>query len=96
MKVRNINGTSDKTCKCGSWFDHWKKFSGQSVPIYCPESKCVKKPEVGAHVQKDSITDSNWYIVPLCNVHNAETDKSLDISDSVKLVSANVSETCGK
>jgi hypothetical protein len=96
MKVNNINGTSAKTCKCGSWLDHWKKFSGESLPTYCPEATCARKPEVGAHVQKDSATDNSWYIIPLCKIHNAETGKSLDISDSTTLVSANVSETCGK
>jgi hypothetical protein len=96
MKVKNINGTSDNTCKCGSWLEHWKNFSGQLLPSYCPEQSCTKKPEVGAHVQKDNSTDSSWYIVPLCTTHNAEYGKSIDISDSTKLVSANVAETCGK
>jgi hypothetical protein len=96
MKVKNINGTSDNTCKCLSWLEHWKKFSGQSVSNYCPESKCTQKPEVGAHVQKDNSTDTNWYIIPLCKSHNKQTSESLDVSDAVKLVSANVSTTCGK
>ena len=96
MKVNNINGTSQNTCKCGSWLDHWKKFSGQSLPTYCPVSGCYQKPEVGAHVQKDSSTDSSWYIVPLCKTHNGEKGKSLSIGDYTTLVSANVSETCGK
>jgi len=96
MKVKNINGTSTKTCKCGSWLDHWKNFSGLSVPTYCPEIDCRQKPEVGAHVQKDSATDSKWYIVPLCKTHNAQTGKSLYISETIKLVSANASVTCGK
>ncbi len=96
MRVKNINGTSDNTCKCGSWLEHWKKFSSQTLSSYCSEVKCTKKPEVGAHVQKDNSTDTNWYIVPFCNTHNGETGKSLDIVDSVKLVSANVSETCGR
>ena len=96
MKVKNINGTSDKACTCGSWLDHWKNFSGQSVPIYCPEVECPRKPEVGAHVQKDNGIDSRWYIVPLCETHNALTGKSLNISENIKLASANVSLTCGK
>ncbi len=96
MKVKNINGTSTNICKCGSWLDHWKKFSGESLPTYCPEVKCIQKPEVGAHVQKDSSADTNWYIIPLCRTHNGETGKSLDVSDATKLVSANVSQTCGK
>jgi hypothetical protein len=28
MTVYNINGTSDNTCKCGSWLAHWKNYSG--------------------------------------------------------------------
>lgn len=96
MKVNNINGTKDNVCKCGSWLEHWKKFSGQSLPSYCPEKKCIKKPTLGAHVQKDSSTDKSWYIVPLCSDCNAQTGKSLDISDYIALVSANVSATCGK
>lgn len=96
MKVRNINGTSDNSCSCGSWLDHWKKFSGQSIPSYCPTDKCLNKPEVGAHVQVDSYYDSNWYIIPLCKTCNAQKNKDLIVSDYVKLVSANKSETCGK
>jgi len=96
MKVRNINGTSDRTCKCGSWLDHWRKFSGQPLSSYCSETACIQKPELGAHVQKESLTDSSWYIVPLCRQHNGQTGKSLTISDSVTLVSANVADTCGK
>lgn len=96
MRVKNINGTSDNTCKCGSWLEHWKKFGDQVLPTYCSEIKCTGKPEVGAHVQKDNSTDSSWYIVPLCKTHNGETGKSMEIVNSVKLVSANVSETCGK
>jgi hypothetical protein len=96
MKIRNINGTSENVCECGSWLEHWKKFSGQSFPVYCPEKVCTNKPEVGAHVQKDNSTDKGWYIVPLCSKCNGKTGESLEISDNVKLVSANVSETCGK
>ena len=96
MRVKNINGTSDNTCKCGTWLEHWKKFSGQSLPTYCPETKCIQKPEVGAHVQRDNSADTSWYIVPLCKTHNGQTGESIEISDSTKLASANVSETCGK
>ena len=95
MKVININGTSDNTCRCGSWLEHWKKLSGQAVPSYCAEKACTKKPTVGAHVQKDNSTDKGWYIVPLCDEHNRQT-KSLELVDSATLVSANVSLTCGK
>lgn len=95
MKIKNINGTSDNSCKCDSWLDHWKKYSKQQLPSYCPESNCVAKSEVGAHVQKDTGSDSSWYIVPLCKTHNAQKNTTLTISDSITLVSANVSNTCG-
>lgn len=96
MKVNNINGASQNTCECGSWLEHWKKFSGQQLPSHCPEQKCLRKPEVGANIQRDSSTESNWYIIPLCRTHNGETGKSLMVSDTMVLVSANVGKTCGK
>jgi hypothetical protein len=94
MKVKNINGTSQNICSCGSWLDHWKNFSGKSLPAQCPEASCKETPEVGAHVQKDDSSDSNWYIIPLCKTHNNQTGKSLEVYTT--LVPANVSETCGK
>lgn len=93
MRIRNVNGTSDLSCSCGSWLNHWKNYSRQSVPSYCSERNCIKKPEVGAHVQKDSIIDKTWYIVPLCNEHNLKAS-ALDIGDYVALVAANTSSTC--
>jgi hypothetical protein len=95
MKGNNVNGTSASTCKRGSWLDHWKKFSGQSLPTHCSKKTCTNKPDVGAHVQKDSSYDRACYIVPLCTEHNRQAAKSLDLMDRATLVSANVSQTCG-
>lgn len=95
MKVKNINGTSQNTCKCGSWLDHWKKFGKTSLPAKCSEVSCSYTPEVGAHVLKDIPTDNNWYIIPLCKTHNSKLGESIIIKDSVILVSANVTNTCG-
>lgn len=93
MLVRNINGTSDLKCKCGSWLDHWKNFSKSSAAS-CTAIGCMKTDLVGAHVQKDSAYDNSWYIVPLCNHHNQAT-ATLTISDATILVSANRGSTCG-
>lgn len=93
MKVNNINGTSDNSCQCGSWLAHWKKYSRQALPQYCPESTCLKAPTLGAHVQKDSATDRSWYIIPLCAEHN-KSAVSLTVGDWITLVPANVSLTC--
>jgi len=96
MKIRNINGTSDTTCRCGSWLAHWKKFSGQTAPTYCPAGGCMKTDLVGAHVQKGGgSTDQKWYIYPLCGDHNKHKGE-LEASDSYALVSANKKETCEK
>jgi hypothetical protein len=93
MKVNHINGTSGNTCKCGSWLRHWRKHGGSLPQSYCAEKSCMKTQEVGAHVQKDS--DSSWYIVPLCQGHNAQTGSSIELMDGTTLVRANVSLTCG-
>jgi len=96
MKVKNINGISIDTCACGSWLEHWKRFSQELIPIFCSEEKCPEKPEVGALVQKDISTDDSWYVIPLCKGHNRKTSKSLTINDNVTFVSADVNKTCGK
>lgn len=90
--VKNINGTSDNTCLCGSWINHWRKYT-QKLPVFCSVNSCNDTDLVGAHVQKDS-NDMSWYIVPLCKSHN-KSATPLDIGNST-LVSANRRETCGK
>lgn len=96
MKIRNINGTSQTTCNCGSWLKHWENFSGQKKPSYCPAFGCINKDLLGAHVQKGgNSTDQKWYIYPLCAEHNNYKGE-LEVSDLYKLVSANKKETCEK
>lgn len=95
MRISNINGTSGNSCTCGSWLDHWKKFSGQTA-VYCPVVDCLGKDLVGAHVQSGDTSDRSWYIIPLCNRHNAEMGKSLLVSGVFKLAPANVSQTCAR
>jgi hypothetical protein len=94
MKIKNINGTSQTKCACGSWLKHWENFSSQKV-TFCPATECLNKDLVGAHVQKADSSDSKWYIYPLCSAHNQWTG-ILEVSDSYKLVSANKKETCEK
>lgn len=94
-KVKNINGTSNNTCKCGSWLKHWEKFSGQTAGL-CSEVSCRNSASLGAHVQKSDSSDNKWYIIPLCSSHNAMKYQEISIMDSTILVSANKSETCEK
>ncbi len=92
MKVKNINGTSDSPCPCGTWLKHWQNFSKQTT-VYCPADGCLKKDLVGAHVQRADGFDSAWYIYPLCSAHNMHSGE-LDVSDSYVLVAADKRETC--
>lgn len=55
----------------------------------------MAKAELGAHVQKDCDTDTNWYIIPLCVKHSLRAD-FLEISETAILVSAHVADTCGR
>ncbi|USE34577.1 hypothetical protein [Endozoicomonas sp. SCSIO W0465] len=94
VRVRNINGTSDHDCRCGSWLKHWELFSKEKASL-CVEESCTNEATVGAHVQKISSYDNDWYIIPLCKHHNNLRGEEIELYGSPTLVSANVSETCG-
>jgi len=93
MKVKNINGTSQNRCSCGSWIQHWRRYSWQTATV-CRAVGCMRKDLVGAHVQKAGYYDSSWYIVPFCNAHNRTRD-TIELVNGTVLVSANKSKTCG-
>jgi hypothetical protein len=93
MKITNCTGTGDRGCSCGSWLDHWKKFSKQAVPTYCPAKDCYNKELLGAHVTIEG--QSGQWILPLCGDCNKKTG-AFEYGDSYTPVSANKSETCEK
>lgn len=93
MRVKNINGTSQNKCKCGSWLKHWRKYSGQIATV-CRASGCSRTDLLGAHVQKDVNYDNRWYIVPFCSAHN-HASYSIELVTGTILVSANKNQTCG-
>ncbi|HEY3863628.1 MAG TPA: hypothetical protein VGO59_17270 [Verrucomicrobiae bacterium] len=95
MKAKNVNGRRQSSCKCGSWLDHWVKICGQPVPDHCAEARCLAKPVLGAHVQKDSAGDMKWYIIPLCVKHSIRSE-FLEIAEHTTFVSAHVGDTCCK
>ena len=94
MRARNINGTADRVCRFGSWLNHWQNFSGVPLPSFCYQKSWMKTPEVGAHVQKESLFDDRWYIIPLCYDCNNRRGETIEIMDSAALVSANKRDTC--
>lgn len=109
MQVKNLNGTTSKTCKCGSWLEHLRNYRTDShygrdeiFEIIDPIKKCAvigcnQSSEVGGHVQKSSIysLDQNWYIIPLCKNHNNQRGATLEIKNNTPMALANVSKTCG-
>ena len=95
-KVKNINGTTDNSCKCGSWLRHWEKYGGIMAGL-CVEKSCTQNVEAGARVLKgDGSADESWYIVPLCKEHNALLGKEIEIRVSAKMVPADTKETCAR
>jgi hypothetical protein len=82
------------TCRRGSWLQHGRNFGSESRRTYCCVMRCMKRPEVSAHVQKDNTTEGGWYMILVCAEHNARI-RNLDIANYAVLVSAKVAETCG-
>ena len=90
--VKNIRGTGNLTCYCGSWLKHWENFSHQKADK-CAAEHCSNKAEHGGYVIKYLSGDNKHYIIPLCpECNNIEEAYRVETA----LVSANVSETCGK
>jgi hypothetical protein len=92
VRIKSMTVTTESPCTCGSWIEHWKKYSGQTLAC-CVEVSCTGKDLVGAHVQKADTMDSDWYIIPLCQAHS-KMQGEIEVSDNYKLVSADTLETC--
>jgi|LSQX01.3.fsa_nt_gb hypothetical protein len=89
--VRNVPGTKDERCKCGSWKAHWIKFSGEYWPSQCSVKGCDRTDLVGAHVRKIPLSQDEIYIVPMCNKCNSKT-VILILDPKVKIVLAHQEE----
>jgi hypothetical protein len=92
-RIKNVNGTSKRSCSCGSWLNHWRNFSEKRVYV-CKAEGCSNTDIVGAHVTScNSLTRTEW-IVPLCRAHNqVNSNTCFDLKDETILVSANKSIT---
>ncbi len=90
---KNKAGTGTRSCACGSWKNHWIKFSGKTWPAKCSVSGCSNEPTLGAHVYNSNVNGEK--IVPMCDSCN-KLSGEFSLRDGTILVSANQSETCGK
>lgn len=89
----NKSGTSDRSCVCGTWKQHWITFSKKSWPDQCSVSTCSSKPTLGGHVINKDVTGER--IVPLCDSCN-KLSGTFTLKASVSVPSANKAETCEK
>jgi hypothetical protein len=87
MRVKNLNKAGRDKSSSGSWLRHWEKHSGQNAWM-CYVQGCIGRPSAGGRVQKDSLVDRNWYVIPLCADCNDKSGQNLDIWDEATLVSA--------
>jgi hypothetical protein len=89
IRVHNLNGTSDNSAPypyC-SWIRFWKSYRPGLIPTHCPRCGKLLYDPVGAHVQKDTLLDRKWYIVPICRGCN-QANTSFDV-ESTLLVPVN-------
>jgi len=82
IKVHNLRGTSssDKPDGYDSWLDYWEKKTGRKNP-QCAYHRNGESADVGAHVQKDSMSDRRWYIVPVCYWVNNQHGMSFSVDE---------------
>jgi hypothetical protein len=95
FKVRHVAGTSDRTCGCGTWLEHFRKFTTGKTPLLCPVTDCFGNVEVGAHVyvlDSRGDTDMREFIVPMCHSCN-QTEVDLWIAGTIMHVTANKTKT---
>ena len=94
MKMKKTIGTSPIKSSAGTWLAYWEKLSGQSAYL-CFGQGCINTPSVGALVQKDSLTDKNMYVIPLCDNCNRKSGKELDIWETRTLVTVDATTASG-
>lgn len=93
ITVKNLHGTSQLSCRCGSWLKHWENYTGRSAAV-CLAVGCHRQDLVGGHVKKVNSRDEDHYIVPICVGHNNEAG-SYQVADN-SLAPASVQKTCGR
>lgn len=99
VKIKNEVGTSQRPrCSCGSWLDHWKKYS-KKPPGKCCVAGCNNDATVGAHVTRPAAQNHDYrthsYLVPMCSEHNGSHGQTFSTKEGCTFVWANVSSTCG-
>ena len=90
---KNKKGTSNRSCNCGSWKQHWINCSGKAWPEKCSISGCNNSATLGAHIYNTSSSVTGEYIVPACDSCN-KLDSEFSLKGGITLISANKQNTC--
>lgn len=61
-RVPNLNNTGDRNPPSGykTWKEWWESRTKRSFSK-CSHVRCVNRATLGAHVQKESLSDRAWY-----------------------------------
>lgn len=88
---KNKSGTGERSCRCGSWKQHWINYSKKEWPDTCTINGCHNKATLGAHVYNSKVEGE--YIIPACDSCN-KLSCEFNLKTDTILVSANKSKTC--
>lgn len=88
---KNKEGTGTRSCKCGSWKNHWINNSGKAWPAKCSVASCNNAATLGAHIINPDVAGE--YIVPACDSCN-KLNVEFDLKGGITLISANKQKTC--
>jgi hypothetical protein len=81
-------------CACGTWLEHWQKYSGERLPALCSAMACPCTPAVGAVVRMTGGFNELSYIVPLCMEHGAQRGQAIELIPGARLVLATARPLC--
>lgn len=90
---KNKSDTSEQTCECSSWKQHWLNYSGKAWPDTCSVRGCNNKASVGAHIYNTDRDVDGDFIVPVCSSCGSSLDE-FDLKACIKLVPAGKQKTC--
>lgn len=88
---KNKVGTGGRSCKCGTWKQHWINVSGKPWPNECSIFGCTNNATLGAHIINSSVSGER--IVPACDSCN-KLSGEFSLKGGVTLVPANKQSTC--
>ncbi len=82
---KNKNGTSFRTCSCGTWQKHWQNQVKKPWPLQCSVLGCTNKATLGAHIIHSQVMGEK--IAPMCESCNKRAD-NFNLKGGVSLSSA--------